>query len=184
MQPTKVKAMLLLTMCLLSGFSVPATLGQSNPGQENQEQDRSAQALLDASSAPSSAAPNTRRSRSTSALAGSARRAYQARWGIDNIRVRQTASGILLRLSYRVADANKAKELNDKKATPYLIDQKTGFALQIPTMPKVGMLRQTGSPVNGLEYWMVFSNKGRLVKPGNRVDLVIGSVRLDGLVVE
>jgi hypothetical protein len=31
---------------------------------------------------------------------------------------------------------------------------------------------------------MAFSNKGRHVKPGNSVDLSIGNIRLEGLVVE
>jgi len=80
-------------------------------------------------------------------------------------------------------DVNKAKALNDKKSTPYLIDQKTGTVLQVPQMPKVGLLRQTSDPVNGAEYWMVFSNKG-VVKPGNRVDIAIGNIRFNGLVVQ
>ena len=105
-------------------------------------------------------------------------------WGIDKLAVRETASGVLLRFSYRVTDSNKAQMLNDKNATPYLIDEQTGAVLQIPTMPKVGMLRQTASPANGLDYWMVFSNKGNFVKPGNHVDIVIGNFRANGLIVQ
>jgi len=37
---------------------------------------------------------------------------------------------------------------------------------------------------NGKTYWMAFSNKGSLVKPGHRVSVVIGPVRIDGLIVE
>jgi len=33
-------------------------------------------------------------------------------------------------------------------------------------------------------YWMAFSNKGRLVKRGDRVDVVIGQFRAEGLTVE
>jgi len=121
--------------------------------------------------------PSTMRSKS-------AENFYKSVWGVDKLEVRETASGVLLRFSYRVTDASRAQLLNDKKATPYLIDQKTGAVLQVPTMPKVGMLRQTGDPVNGLSYWMVFSNKGNFVKPGSRVDVVIGNFRAQGLVVE
>ena len=109
---------------------------------------------------------------------------YQRLWGIDNIQVRETSSGSLLRFSWRVVDANKAKVLSDKKATPYLIDERTGAALQVPTMEKVGQLRQTSTPQNGREYWMVFSNKGTFVKPGSHVGIVIGSFHLNGLVVQ
>jgi len=105
-------------------------------------------------------------------------------WGIDDIHVRSTASGSLIRFSYRVVDADKAKILNDKKAPPYLIDEKNGLALPIPQLENVGQLRQVATPQNGREYWMAFSNKGRYVKPGDHVTLVIGRFRAQELVVE
>jgi hypothetical protein len=105
-------------------------------------------------------------------------------WGIDDIHVRSTASGSLIRFSYRVVDADKADILNNKKATPYLVDEKNGLALQVPMMEKVGQLRQVATPENGREYWMAFSNKGRSVKRGSRVTVIIGRLRIDGLVVE
>jgi len=109
---------------------------------------------------------------------------YRKLWGVEDIHVRSTASGSLVRFSYRVIDADKAKPLNDKKAIPYLIDEKARLALQVPVTEKVGQLRQVAAPQNGREYWMVFSNKGRYVKPGNHVDVVIGRFRVEGLVVE
>ena len=33
-------------------------------------------------------------------------------------------------------------------------------------------------------YWMAFSNKGGFVKPGHRVDVVIGQFKAEGLVVQ
>jgi hypothetical protein len=105
-------------------------------------------------------------------------------WGIDDIHVRSTASGSLIRFSYRVVDADKAAILNNKKATPYLVDEKNSLALQVPMMENVGQLRQVATPENGREYWMAFSNKGRSVKPGSRVTVIIGRLRIDGLVVE
>jgi hypothetical protein len=108
---------------------------------------------------------------------------YRRRWGIDGIVVRETASGSLIRFSYRVVDADKAKMLNDKKATPYLIDEKNGLALQIPVLEQVGQLRQVSTPQNGREYWMAFSNKGHQIKPGSHVTVMIGTFRAEGLVV-
>lgn len=105
-------------------------------------------------------------------------------WGIDDIHLRSTASGSLIRFSYRVVDADKARILNDKKATPYLIDVKNGLALQVPVLEQVGQLRQVAPPENGREYWMTFSNKGHYVKPGSHVTVVIGRFRAEGLVVE
>jgi hypothetical protein len=108
---------------------------------------------------------------------------YKKLYGVDKLVVRVTASGALLRFSYHVLDANKAKVVNDKTLTPYLIDERTGVRLVIPMMEKVGLLRQTSAPQNGQEYWMAFSNKG-LIKHGDRVDIVIGSFRVEGLVAE
>lgn len=120
----------------------------------------------------------------TTMMSRSADSYYKTIWGIEKMEVREAASGVLLRFSYQIVDAKKAQALNDKKSTPYLIDRKTGAVLQVPTMPKVGMLRQTADPENGLNYWMVFSNKGNFVKPGARVDVVIGNFRAEGLVVQ
>jgi len=110
--------------------------------------------------------------------------AYKKRWGIDRVVVRATASGSLIRFSYRVVNAEKAALINDPSKTPYLYEEKTRLALQIPAMEKVGQLRQTAKPENGREYWMAFSNRGKFIKPGSRVDIVIGSFRINGLVVE
>ncbi len=106
------------------------------------------------------------------------------RWGIDDLHVRSTASGSVIRFSYRVVDAERAKILNDKKAKPYLIVQKTRVKLEVPTTEKVGQLRQTAAPENGREYWMVFGNVGRTAKAGDHVDVVIGEFRANELVVE
>ena len=105
-------------------------------------------------------------------------------WGIDDVHVRSTASGALVRLSYRVVSADKAKILNSKDATPYLVDEQHGLALQVPVMEQVGQLRQVAAPQDGRDYWMAFSNKGRYLKPGNHVTLIVGNLRINGLVVE
>ena len=105
-------------------------------------------------------------------------------WGIEDIHVRYTASGEMLRFSYRIVDANKAKILNDKKNEPSMIVSKTGSKLGVPETEKVGKLRQTSDPETGREYWMVFTNVGRVVQPGDRVDIVIGTFRAANLIVE
>jgi hypothetical protein len=117
-------------------------------------------------------------------LTDSAKVYYVATWGIDKLNVSYTASGNLIRFSYRVVDARLAKPLGDVKETPSLLGQKSRAKLRIPVMEKVGQLRQTGTPQVGQEYWMVFSNKGNLVKPGDRVNVTIGIFHADGLMVE
>ncbi len=105
-------------------------------------------------------------------------------WGLEDIHVRSTASGALIRFSYRVADPVRAKVINDKKSHPYLIVRNTGDRLEVPVTEKVGQLRQTAAPEGGREYWMVFTNVARKVAPGDHVDIVIGSFHARELVVE
>ena len=109
---------------------------------------------------------------------------YTQMWGIDSLSVKTVESGELVRFTYRVLDANKAKALNDKRLKPSLIDPQAGVKLVVPSLEKVGQLRQSTTPEAGKKYWMVFSNKGRHVQPGHRVDVVIGNFRAEGLVVE
>jgi hypothetical protein len=109
---------------------------------------------------------------------------YLAGWGIDNLLVRKTASTNLIRFSYRVVSPARAEILGDKRATPYLVGLRSHAILQVPVMDRIGQMRQTGAPIAGKEYWMVFSNKGNLVKVGDRVNVVVGTLHVDGLIVE
>ena len=109
---------------------------------------------------------------------------YVAAWGVDKMKVSYTASGNLIRFSYRVSEPERAKWLSDKKSTPYMIGQRSRAVLQVPVMDKVGTLRQAAPPQAGQEYWMVFSNKGNYVRPGDRVNVVIGAFHADGLMVD
>jgi len=109
---------------------------------------------------------------------------YMTAWGVDKMKVSYTASGNLIRFSYRVSDPERAKLLSDKKSAPYMIGQRSRVVLQVPVMDKVGTLRQATTPQTGQEYWMVFSNKGNFVRPGDRVNVVIGAFHADGLMVD
>lgn len=100
------------------------------------------------------------------------------------LRVKPAESGELMRFEWRVLDPAKAAPLNDKKVAPALIDPQAGVKLVVPEVANVGMLRQTSTPIEGRIYWMAFSNTGRRVKPGDRVDIVIGQFRAQGLLVE
>jgi hypothetical protein len=108
---------------------------------------------------------------------------YGMVWGVDSLDVKWTESGEVIRFSYRVLDPEKAKVLNEKRNEPSLIDLQAGVRLEVPALEKVGKLRQSSTPEAGKVYWMAFSNKGRLVKRGHRVDVVIGTFRGEGLVV-
>ena len=109
---------------------------------------------------------------------------YGLVWGIDSLSVKWVESGELIRFSYQVVDAEKARLINDKKSEPFLVDPQAQVKLVIPSLEKVGQLRQSSTPITGKSYWMGFSNRGRLVKRGDRVTVQIGNFRAGGLVVE
>lgn len=110
---------------------------------------------------------------------------YQSLWGIDSFVVKTAESGELIRFSYRVVNPGKSKAIFDKKEDPFLYDERAHVRLVVPSLEKVGALRQTSSnPVEGQSYWMAFSNTGRPVKKGDQVSVVIGRFRVDGLTVQ
>jgi len=145
-----------------------------------------------APSAPSSSNAATPRAAASSGRAHYLRSRFPKRakdfyglfWGVDSLVTKSVESGEMIRFSYRVIDPEKAKALNDKKSEPYLIDEIAHVKLVVPSLEKVGQLRQSSTPEAGKAYWMVFSNKGRYVKPGDRVNVVIGNFRANGLMVQ
>ena len=109
---------------------------------------------------------------------------YATTWGIDQMQVRMTSSGSLLRFSYRVVDPVKAKVLQEKKAEPHMIGLRSHAVLSVPALENVGQLRQTEGIRADKDYWVLFSNKGELVKVGDRVDVAIGDFYATALTVE
>lgn len=109
---------------------------------------------------------------------------YTGVWGVDKLRANYTSSGNLIKFSYRVIQPKLAKTLGDHENTPELIGIRSNAVLHIPTMEKIGQLRQLSAAEANKEYWMVFSNKGNFVKPGDEVSVIIGKFRADGLIVE
>jgi len=134
--------------------------------------------------APARAVPETSRTSLAKHVPMQAQRYYEGVWGIDSLTVKYTESGEMIRFSYRVLDAGKAAALNNKGTEPSLIDPQAGVKLVVPQMEKIGQLRQSSTPIPGKQYWMAFSNSGRRVRPGHRVDVQIGNFHAEGLVVE
>jgi len=107
------------------------------------------------------------------------------RFGIEILSVRQSAAGHMLDFRYRVIDPDKALALLDRKNKPHLIDQATGAKLIVPNPPKIGPLRQTSTkPLADKNYFILFENPQKLVKPGARVTVAIGDFEAKDLVVE
>ena len=163
----------MMTMVVAALLAAPAALAQTAP-QAGATPKASAPARP--AGAPGRYLPNR--------FAGRAGRYYKLVWGIDSLSVKLVESGELVRFAWRVLDPEKARLLNDKKLDPSLVDPRAGASLVVPVMDKVGQLRQGVAPEAGRSYWMAFSNKGRLVKRGDRVSVVVGQFRADGLVVD
>ena len=109
---------------------------------------------------------------------------YGVVWGLDSLSVKAVESGALIRFSYRILDPDKAKILNDKKFDAFLDAPNRNVRLSIPSLEKVGQLRQATTEQAGQTYWLAFSNPRRTVKPGDRVNIVIGTFHANGLVVD
>ncbi len=109
---------------------------------------------------------------------------YPAAWGVEHLQTAMTSSGNLIRFTFRVVDPQRAKPLGDHAAKPYMYAPRTHAVLQVPTMEKIGQLRQLGNLEPNKDYWMVFSNKGNLVRSGDRVNVIIGPFHAEGLLVE
>ena len=143
-----------------------------------------ATAALAAGVSASAVHGNKKASRYTAGMPAGARQYYAVTWGVDQLTVKLAESGQLVRFSYRVVDADKAQALEDKASDPSLLDEGAHVALSIPVMDKVGPLRQSMPAETGKTYWMMFSNKGNKVHSGHRVSVVIGAIRIDGLIVQ
>jgi hypothetical protein len=163
----------LLAASLTQAGAPPADSGQTTASQPAKAQ---ASASARPAGTPTRYLPNR--------FAGRAGVYYKVAWGIDSLSVKWAESGEIVRFSWRVLDAEKAKVINDKKAEPALIDPQAGVSLVVPAVENVGQLRQSATPEVGKSYWMAFSNKGRRVKRGDRVNVVIGTFRAEGLVVD
>ena len=105
-------------------------------------------------------------------------------WGIEILYVRQTAAGYMLEFRYKVVDAEKAKPLFERQTKPILTHAETGAQLIVPTPAKTGALRNSNPPLDGHTYWMFFANPGKLVEPGEHVNIQIGDFLVEKLVVQ
>jgi hypothetical protein len=100
--------------------------------------------------------------------------------------VRLSAAGYMLDLRYRVLDVEKARVLFERGSVPQLHEEATGARFIVPNVPKLGQLRTTSARnvKANRSYSILFANPGRYVERGQKVSLVVGAARIDGLVIE
>lgn len=103
------------------------------------------------------------------------------KWGLSISSVRLSVGGNALDVRYVVMDPGKASLLATNTGKTYLINNSSGTNLinQIPFQPLVAQEMSAGKT-----YFTFLPNRGKLVKPGNTVTLVVGGIRSDGFVVQ
>lgn len=110
---------------------------------------------------------------------------HERQWGVRIEGIRLSAAGYMLDFRYQVTDSQKATSLFGKQINPYLIDEKSGAKLIVPSPSKVGPLKQSSyKPIQDKIYFVMFANPSRLIKPGNRVTVVMGDFKAQGLIVK
>lgn len=106
------------------------------------------------------------------------------KWGIESHGIRLTSAGYMLDFRYRVLDAKKAAPLLDRRTKTYVVVEKSDAKLWVPVSAKIGALRSSTKNIHEQRnYFIMFSNPGRHVQPGDRVKVVIGDLVTEHLTV-
>ena len=108
-------------------------------------------------------------------------------YGIRVEGLRLSAAGSMLDFRYRVLNAEKATPFLDGKNQPLLLDELRGAKLNVPNTPKLGRIRQTarnGKIVLDRTYFIMFGNPGKALQSGDKVQLLIGQLRVAELTVQ
>lgn len=68
------------------------------------------------------------------------------------------------------------KDLSYASSAAYLVHERSGERLSVPSTPKAGALRTTGVPQAGRSYFALFSNPSGRVQRGDKVSIVLGEL--------
>ncbi len=105
----------------------------------------------------------------------------EERWGITITGMRIAMGGNGLDLRYKVLDSAKATNLLHMQDGTFVIDQNSGESIPVPFQRE----NQTSQKlVTGKTYFALLSNKGQVVKPGNKVTVAIGNSRTQDVTVQ
>jgi hypothetical protein len=96
------------------------------------------------------------------------------RSGVRVVRVAATGGGGLLDLRYQVVEPDAAVAVHDADTPPALVDERSGQVLSGLLMGHM----HHGRLKAGLSYYLIFTNPGDVVRPGDRVSVVLGDARL------
>jgi hypothetical protein len=97
----------------------------------------------------------------------------EQRFGIQMTLVAVTAGGGLIDIRFRVTDAAKAADLFKAENLPIVIAPDSGVTIKPPEPPDPGQL------TDGQIYFLLYPNSGGAIKPGSKVILAFGDLRLE-----
>jgi hypothetical protein len=106
--------------------------------------------------------------------------------GVEIQSLQMTAGGYMMDFRFRVLDVEKAKIFFDHRVKPYLHVEKSNAKLPVPMASKVGAFRSTDRGKNikpNKNYYIVFGNPDAHVKRGEKVTMVVGDLRIEGMTV-
>jgi hypothetical protein len=102
-----------------------------------------------------------------------------ARSGVRVLRVTASGGGGLLDVRYQVVDADTAAAVHDADTPPAIVDERNGGVIAGLFMGHM----HHGRAKAGVTYYLVFTNPGNAVHPGDRVSVVLGDARLAHVLV-
>ena len=109
----------------------------------------------------------------------------QKRLGIRINAIRIIAAGHIVDMRYKIVDRQKAALIMNPKVKIYLVHQETGKVLTVPNPPKIGRLRQIPKTIDmSKQYFVLFGNTGKLLKPGDKVDLVVDRTWIRDIIIQ
>jgi hypothetical protein len=99
--------------------------------------------------------------------------------GIHISRVVLTGGGGIVDVRFRVVDASKAPQLHERNSRLTLVDLDSGKTLSTSFHFHSG----TTKFQQGIGYYELLVNTGGLIEPGERIAVLVGTARLDGVAV-
>lgn len=105
----------------------------------------------------------------------------EERFGLRITLIAVTAGGGLVDFRYKIVDKDKAKFLlDDGHNMPSLVAERSGITL----MPPNHTMKHNARLENGNSYFQFYANTRNAVKSGDKVAVVIGSMRLEPIVAQ
>jgi hypothetical protein len=107
--------------------------------------------------------------------------------GIKVTSLRMASTGGTVELRFYLDDPRKGTRLFDRETPPFLTDESGGPALASATPPiayGAGRAAASDRTPRRRSYLLQFSNARQSVRTGSRVTLVVGDLKITGLVVE